>query len=291
MIKIVTDSTSYIPNEYLQKYDIRVVSLNIILNQRSQRELDINNETFYTEMSMSKEIPTSSLPTPEEVLTTFEAIIQKGDSILGIFLSSDMSGTFASAHIVKDMLLEKYPEAEIELLDSRTNSMQMGYVVIEAAKAAVLGSQMQEVVSCAKHVITHSRFLFVPDTLTYLKKGGRIGGAAALIGNLFQIKPILTVQEGKTTIFAKVRTKKKAIDIMVDTLIKDIETNELGDVIVHHIACLEEGRLLASRIKEKLNIDVKLQSIGPVIGLHVGPGCIGIVYYTKNKVIGSLTKN
>lgn len=281
MIKIVTDSTSYIPKDYLQKYDISVVSLNVILNQKNQRELDINNDTFYTEMSMSKEIPTSSQPTPEEVLTTFEAIIQKGDSILGIFLSSDMSGTFTSSHIVRDMLLEKYPEAEIELLDSRTNCMQMGYVVIEAAKAAALRQSMHEVLSCAKHVITHSRFLFVPDTLGYLKKGGRIGGAAALIGNLLQIKPILTVQEGKTTIFTKVRTKKKAIDVMVDTLIKDIEANELGDVIVHHIACHEEGSLLASKIKGELNIDIKLQSIGPVIGLHVGPGCIGIAYYTK----------
>lgn len=281
MIKLVTDSTSYIPKDELLNYDISVVSLNVILNGWSQRELDIDNETFYAEMAMAKEIPTSSQPTPDEIYAAFEKIITEGNAVLGIFLSSDMSGTFASAHLVKTMLIEKYPGAVIELLDSRTNSMQMGHVVLEAAKAACQGKSMEDIVSCAKQVIQNSRFLFVPDTLTYLKKGGRIGGAAALIGNLLQIKPILTVEEGKTTVFAKVRTKKKALEVIIEALMKDLKEAELGGIIVHHIHCLEEGHLFAAQIHAQLGIDVKLQSIGPVIGLHVGPGCVGIAYFTR----------
>lgn len=280
MIKIVTDSTSYLPQEYLNHYDISIVSLNVILSGKTYRELDLSNETFYTEMDKSTELPTSSQPAPEEMLTCFEKIIKNGDSVLGIFLSSEMSGTFTSAHIIKEMLLERYPDAQIILFDSRTNCMQMGYIALEAAKIALSGATMDTVIERACYVRDHSRFLFTPHVLDYLKKGGRIGGASALLGNIFQIKPILTVENGKTTVFTKVRTKQKAIDVLINRLLQDTKEHEIGEVIVHHINCPEEGQRLAAELKNKLNKDVKIQSIGPVIGLHVGPGSIGIAYYT-----------
>lgn len=281
MIKIVTDSTSYIPHEYLAAYDISIVSLGVVLNEKLQREVDINPHTFYEEMDKCSKVPTSSQPAPEEVFSTFERIVKQGDSILGIFLSSDMSGTFASAHLVKDMILEKYPDAQIELLDSRTNCMQLGYIAMVAAQSAKEGKSMKEVIAAANHVISNSRFLFTPDTLDYLKKGGRIGDASALFGTLLQIKPILTVQNGQTTTVAKVRTKKKAVQTIIDEFLKDLKGRELGGIMVHHINCPEEGNTLATKLGEALGIDVKIQSIGPVIGLHVGPGSIGIAYYFK----------
>ena len=280
-IKIVTDSTSYIPEEFINKYDIYVVSLNVIMNGKSIREVDLDNETFYRQMEESTEIPSSSQPSPDEIYNTFENIIKEGNSIVGIFISSDMSGTISSANLIKNMLLEKYPTAHIEIIDSRSNCMQMGYVAIEAAKAAAAGKSMEEVINVCTSVINNSRFLFTPDTLDYLKKGGRIGGASALLGTLFQIKPILTVCEGKTTVFTKVRTKKKALDTLVNTLVNDIQGKELGGVIVHHINCQDEGLSLAKKIKEQLGVDVKIDTIGPIIGLHVGPGSIGVAYFTK----------
>ena len=280
-IKIVTDSTSYIPEEFINKYDISVVSLNVIMNGKSIREVDLDNETFYRQMEESTEIPSSSQPSPDEIYNTFENIIKEGNSIVGIFISSDMSGTISSANLIKNMLLEKYPTAHIEIIDSRSNCMQMGYVAIEAAKAAAAGKSMEEVINVCTSVINNSRFLFTPDTLDYLKKGGRIGGASALLGTLFQIKPILTVCEGKTTVFTKVRTKKKALDTLVNTLVNDIQGKELGGVIVHHINCQDEGLSLAKKIKEQLGVDVKIDTIGPIIGLHVGPGSIGVAYFTK----------
>ena len=280
-IKIVTDSTSYIPEEFINKYDISVVSLNVIMNGESIREVDLDNETFYSKMEESTEIPSSSQPSPDEIYNTFENIIKEGNSIVGIFISSDMSGTVSSANLIKNMLLEKYPTAHIEIVDSRSNCMQMGYVAIEAAKAAAAGKSMEEVIDVCTSVINNSRFLFTPDTLDYLKKGGRIGGASALLGTLFQIKPILTVCDGKTTVFTKVRTKKKAVDTLVTTLVNDLQGKELGGVIVHHINCQDEGLSLAAKIKKQLGVDVKIDTIGPIIGLHVGPGSIGVAYFTK----------
>ena len=280
-IKIVTDSTSYISDEYIKKYDIKLVSLNVIINGVSSREIDIENEVFYEEIKNSKEIPKSSQPIPEEMLNTFKEIVKDGDSIVGIFLSSKMSGTYSNANMIKDMILEDYPDAEIHILDSKTNCMQMGFAVIEAARTASEGKSINEVINAANHVINNSRFLFTPETLEYLKKGGRIGGAAALFGNVLQIKPILTVVNGETSVFKKVRTRKKAIEEIVKTVLEEIESKGLGDIVVHHINCQEDGLKLAKALENKLGKKVDIQSIGPVIGVHVGPGSIGIAYYTK----------
>lgn len=280
-IKIVTDSTSYISDEYIKKYDIKLVSLNVIINGVSSREVDIENEVFYEEIRNSKEIPKSSQPIPNEMLNTFKEIVKDGDSIVGIFLSSKMSGTYSNANMIKDMILEDYPDAEIHILDSKTNCMQMGFAVIEAARTASEGKSINEVINAANHVINNSRFLFTPETLEYLKKGGRIGGAAALFGNVLQIKPILTVVNGETSVFKKVRTRKKAIEEIVKTVLEEIESKGLGDIVVHHINCQEDGLKLAKALENKLGKKVDIQSIGPVIGVHVGPGSIGIAYYTK----------
>ena len=280
-IKIETDSTSYIPQEYIKKYDIKIVSLNVVMNGDSRREVDIDNKYFYKEMNESKEIPKSSQPIPQEMLEIFKGIVEEGDSVVGIFLSSKMSGTYSTANMVKEMVLEEYPNANIQILDSKTNCMQMGFAAIEAAKASNEGKSMDEVIARAEYVFNNSRFLFTPETLEYLKKGGRIGGAAALFGNILQIKPILTVVDGETSVFKKVRTRKKTIEEIVTTVLNDIESKGLGDIIVHHINCEEEGLKLAKILEEKLCRKVSIQSIGPVIGLHVGPGSIGIAYYTK----------
>ncbi|CUN42031.1 MAG: DegV family protein [Sarcina ventriculi] len=279
-IKIVTDSTSYIPKKYLEKYDISVVSLNILLKNTNRRETSISNQTFYKEMEEAKEFAVSSQPTPEEFYDVFDKIAKNGDDIVGIFISSEMSGTYSTANLVKNMILEKY-DINIEIIDSRTNCMQMGFVVLEAAKHAKFGKSMNEILDITNNTIKNSRFVFSPSVLDYLKKGGRIGSASALIGNLFQIKPILTVNNGKTDVLAKVRTKKKAVSTMIDILMNDLKEKELGGVIVHHINCEEDGLTLAKTLEEKLNMKVDIQDIGPVIGSHVGPGSIGIAYFWK----------
>ncbi len=280
-IKIITDSTSYIPKEYIEKYDIKVVSLNVFMDNESLRELDIDNKTFYNKMDNLDQLPKSSQPTPDEMLNTFTDIVKNGDSVIGIFLSSSMSGTFSSANLIKSMILEDYPNANIHILDSKTNCMQMGFAVLECAKLAYEGKNIPDILKVYDKVSSNSKFLFSPDTLEYLKKGGRIGSASALLGSILQIKPILTVTDGTTSVFTKVRTRKKAINTIINSALDDISKKGLGDIIVHHINCEDEGIKIANILEEKLGKSVKVQSIGPVIGLHVGPGSLGIAYYTN----------
>lgn len=279
-IRIIADSTCYLPKEYIDKYNVSIVSLNVLLNGKSYREIDLENDWFYKEMSKSPSIPTSSQPSIDDFYKAIESQVKEGHDIVGIFLSSDMSGTFSTSNLVKEMILEKYPNANIVMLDSRSNCMQAGYAILEAAKAAADNKSLDEVVSIAKSVIENSKFIFVPDTLDYLKKGGRIGGAAALFGSLLQIKPILTVTDGKTTVLTKVRTKKKAIDKIIDTVMEQNLKSPIKGLIVHHINCESEGQELANKLQDKLGIsNIKIQSIGPIIGLHVGPGSIGVAYH------------
>ena len=286
-IKIVTDSTSYIPENIAKELDIKVVSLNVIMGEKSYREVELANEDFYEQMEKLGEIPTSSQPSIEEVKSAFEEIVKNGDVVVGIFISSDMSGTYQTANMIKNMVLEEYKDGEIYILDSRSNCMQTGYVAIEAARAAKESLVIEEVIKRANNVIENSRFLFMPETLKYLKKGGRIGSAAALLGGILKIVPILTVEDGKTTVFNKVRTRKRAINTIVDSVISDIKNKGVLGVTVHHINCEKEGMNLKNELQLKLKeegyeVPVLLESIGPIIGLHVGPGSIGVVYYTKN---------
>lgn len=279
-VQILTDSTSYLSAVIKKELDIRMVSLNISFGDISMREIDIDNDSFY-KMMATKGIPTSSQPAIGEIYNEMISVVEQGDSLCCIFLSADMSGTFATGQIAKDMVLEKYPDARIEIVDSRSNCMQLGFAVIQAARAAKEGKSLDQVKDAALVNIKRSRFLFIPNNLEYLKKGGRIGGAGALIGNLFKIIPILTVEEGTTSILVKVRMKEKAAVAMVERMLNDIKQYGLGEIAVLHINGLKEAEALSKIIRDKLNVEIDISDIGPVIGLHVGPGTIAIAYYTE----------
>lgn len=282
-VKVLTDSTSYIAKNITTDLDIKIVSLNVIFENESFREIDLDNNDFYRTMEV-KGIPTSSQPSIDEFYSEMEKVVAMGDDLLCIFISSEMSGTYSTAHIAKNMILENYKNAHIEIIDSRSNSMQLGFAVIVAARAAKAGKLLAQVKEVAEDNIKRSKFLFIPDSLTYLKRGGRIGSASALIGNLLKIIPILTVENGVTTILTKVRTKKKAIATMVDTMLNDIQDYGLSEIVVHHINCYEEAKELADTIEASLKINVSVCALGPVIGLHVGPGTVAIAYYTEKNI-------
>lgn len=283
-VKVITDSTSYISKNLREEYDISVVSLSVTFKDETFKEENISDYEFYKKLDESEKIPTSSQPSIDEIYRIFEKNVEENNDSVGVFISSDMSGTYSTAGLAKNMILEKYPEAKIEIIDSRSNCMQLGYAVLAAAKAAKMGKTIKEVVLAAKENIKRSRFVFIPDTLEYLKKGGRIGSAKALLGSVLQIKPILTVIDGKTDMLDKVRTKKRAIKTMIDIFMENINKYGLGDVIVHHINCEEEAKKMAKIIEENIGKIVKIASIGPVIGTHVGPGAIGIAYYTVDEL-------
>ncbi|MDU1313181.1 DegV family protein [Clostridium septicum] len=247
-IKVLTDSTSYIPKEFLDKYDITIISLNIALGGKNVKEINLENKDFYKMMYEYNEFPKSSQPIFGEVEEVFNRILSEGNDIIGIFISSDMSGTYFSANVIKEMMNEKYLERKIHIIDSRSNCMQMGFAVIEAAKSAKAGKNFEEVIDSCKDIMSKSGFLFIPDTLDYLKMVGRIG--SALVGNILKINSLLTVNNGKTDVVEKVRTKRREIDKILNLFLEDTNEKGIGDVIVHHINCEEEGNEIANRIKK-----------------------------------------
>lgn len=282
-VKIITDSTSYMDEKLRIDLDISVLPLYVSFQEESIKETEIENKIFYKKME-EKGIPVSSQPSVGEVYQKMVDVVSKGDDLLCVFLSSDMSGTYNSACVIREQVLEEYEDAKIYILDSRSNSMQLGFAAIVAARAAKIGKTIEEVLEITEQNIKRSRFVFIPDNLEYLKKGGRIGGAEALIGNILKIIPVLTVRDGRTTILKKVRTKARAIKAMIDKILEDNIKYTVKEIIVHHINCYDQAEKLASKLKEKLNKNVSIIDIGPVIGMHVGPGAIGIVYYTEDEI-------
>lgn len=283
-IKIIVDSTSYIPKELREQLDITVLPLSVVFSDGPVKETEITNEDFYKRLDTEQAIPKSSQPIVEEAYNIFKSIVEDGDEVVGVFISSEMSGTYSTAHMVKDMVLSKYPEASIELIDSRSNCMQLGYAAIAGARGAKEGKNMGEVVELVKKNLKRSKFIFTPDTLEYLRRGGRIGSAQALLGSLLQLKPILTVTEGKTDVLTKVRSKKKAVEKLIEIFKEDIKKHGLGEVIIHHINCEKEAKALAETLNTVVGKVVDICPIGPVIGVHVGPGSIGIAYYTIDEL-------
>lgn len=280
-VKLVTDSTSYIDETTKKDLDIQVVNLSVHFPDMSFDEVSVEYDDFYQKIEQDNVIPTSSQPTIGQVCDVFRKIVANGDDVLGIFISAQMSGTCESALTARDIILEEYPQARIEIMDSKTNCMALGLQVVEAARAAQAGKSLEEVIETANHVRNRVRFYFVPATLEYLIKGGRIGGAAAIIGSMLQIRPILYVNDGVTDIFAKVRGTRKAIEKIFAQLQKDAKAYGLKHLLVHHINDEKQGQELAAILSRLYNREVSALSIGPVIGAHVGPGAVGVVYCTE----------
>lgn len=281
-VKVLTDSTSYIHKDIRESLNIAIISLVVSFDDESIKESEINNEDFYKKME-EKGIPLSSQPALGEMYQIMENIVSKGDDLVFVCISSDMSGTYNSACLVSKELMDKYTNAKIHIVDSRSNCMQLGFAAITAARAAKEGKSIEEVVKLTEENISRSKFIFVPDTLEYLKKGGRIGGAAALFGTMLKIIPILTVKDGKTSVLAKVRTKIKAVKTMIKQLLNDNKKYKIEEIVVHHINCFDQAQEVANKLKELFNLEISIVAIGPIIGVHVGPGAIGIAYYTQKE--------
>lgn len=284
--RVIVDSTSCLPKSELDAYSIREVSLFVSFGEDTERELDIDTDAFYRRLAASPALPTSSQPAPAELQAAFREAVEAGDEVVGCFISSDMSGTFEGARVARDAILAEHPDARIEIVDSRSNCMELGLCAIAAAKAAAEGASAADAAEAARATIPRTRFVFAPATLEYLRRGGRIGGASALLGAMLQVRPILTVANGKTEVLRKVRTHTRALGEMLGQMQADGEKYGLEEAWVHHIADETGGRAFAEELSRRVGdeVPVRLVAIGPVIGLHVGPGTIGLVYKTREPI-------
>jgi len=284
-IKVVVDSTAYLTHEQLKAGDIQVMSLSVNFKEESLLETEVPYGYFYEKLRRSAELPTSSQPNVHQMNVIFEDILAQGNDLVVLTISSEMSGTYQTAHMLCEELKVQFPNRRIEIIDSRANCMQLGYQAVTAAELAMAGASMDEILIATHKVIKSTRFLFTLDTLEYLEKGGRIGKASALLGSLLNIKPILTVVDGKTDTMAKVRSHRKAIATIAEKVTKDVAAYGFKRACIHHIDNEEGIVLLKEALPKEMGIDFEVVSIGPVIGTHVGPGAIGIVYETKEPMV------
>lgn len=275
-IAIVTDSTSDIPKEIVEQYDIQVVPLRILYKDQEYRDqVDITSEEVYSRLST--EVPSTSLPSPVEVLALFERLKKEGFThVLAIHISSGLSGT---GQLIEN-LSHQVEDLVIKVVDSKNISMGLGYTVIEAARKLAQNASFDAVVTHVQETLTQIRVYFVLETLEYLTKGGRIGKVAGTLGQILNLKPIITVnEEGVYTTHAKVRGRKKSVDRLFET-IKDHLSKPMHNVAVCHGAALEEAQELKDRIKKLGNVgEVIMSHVSPVIGVHTGPGTLGFVVY------------
>lgn len=282
-VKIITDSTADIDLKILKDLNIEVLSLYVNFGEESIKDVDITNEEFYKKMS-SEGTPVSSQPAVGDMMLAMKKVVEAGDDLVCIFLSSGLSGTYQSAELTKNIVLEEFPDANIEVIDSGSTSMEQGFAVIEAAKMAQAGKTFEEVVKQAYDTIKRTRFIFIPDTLDYLHEGGRIGGASALFGNILKITPVLTVKNKKADILQTVRTKKRAKLTLINKLLEDHEKYGVTEVVVHHINAYEEAQQLQTDLLSKIDVSSKIGKIGPIVGLHVGPGAVGFAYRMEKPI-------
>jgi len=275
-VAIVTDSSTYLPQEFLEKFPIRVVPVTLIWSGEVLRDgVDIQPQEFYTRLQTARELPTTSQPSPDAFKEEFEKLLANGYEILGIFLSSKLSGTFASAEQAQSML----PNKAIEIIDSLTGSMGAGWPILTAARAAIKGASLEECKAVAKKALKNIGILLVPDSLEYLQRGGRIGRAQRFFGDALHLKPILEVVEGGFIGLERVRTTQKALKRLLELLEARISGRSPIHLGVLH-ACAPD---LAEQLLKEASARIKpsetlIADVSPAVGSHLGPGTVGFAF-------------
>jgi len=278
-IVVVTDSSAYIPEAALGDLYIPVIPLWLIWGDERFRDgVDIAPPTFYRRLRESTLFPTTSQPSTGEFLDFFRQVGVGADAIVGVFITSKLSGTVANARAVQAQL----PELTICVVDSLSTSMGMGFMVLAAARAAAAGRSLDQVVAAAEEMRDRVHLLFTVDTLEYLRRGGRIDGAKWLLGTALNIKPLLHMKDGGIEPLAQVRTKHKAVARMLEVAEKRLGGKRMAEAAIIDVDAPQEGDALAEQVKERFGLPVVYRTtVSPAIGTHVGPGTVGIAFYAE----------
>jgi DegV family protein with EDD domain len=276
-VVILTDSASDIDASLRESLGITAVPLKVTFGTETYVDgVNLSSGEFFEKLQRSEVLPTTSQPSPLDFVEAYKKIVEKYGKdvqIISIILSAALSGTYQSAQIAKSMMDE---EIDITVIDSRKASFVHGFVAVEAARAAQAGQSKQQILDLIERLLNDVQVYFIVDTLTYLQKGGRIGKAAALVGSLLNIKPILTLEQGGSVApYDKVRGTKKALARVLEAF-KAYAGSEPVKVAVLHGNVPDEAAALLQQLKQEFNVvEEYLQEIGPVIGTHAGPGLLG----------------
>jgi DegV family protein with EDD domain len=277
-VAIVTDSTAYLPKDLLEQYSITVVPQILIWGEETfQDGVDIQPDEFYRRLKTAKVMPSTSQVAIPTVKAAFEKLLESGCDVLGIFLSAKLSGTMDSAIHAKALL----PAAadKIVTLDSNSTAMAMGFHVLAAARAAQAGASLAECQRVAEEAQKHTGVYFCVDTLEFLRRGGRIGGAQAMLGSALNLKPLLKLQDGRIEAVEKVRTKGKAIQRMIELVVEQAAGQTPVRLATLHANAEDEARSALAAAAARLQpVEQILAAVSPAIGTHAGPGTVGLAY-------------
>jgi DegV family protein with EDD domain len=280
-VAIVTDSGAYIPDEMSAGFPIHIVPFNLIWNSHVYRDgVDMQPKEFYKRLLSEKQLPGTSQPSPQAFEEVFRSLVERDFQVLSILTSSRLSGTYDSAIQASQQI----PGASIEVVDSETTAMEMGFHILAAARAAVEGASLAVCKAIAEKARQHTGVFFVVNTLDYLHRGGRIGGAAALMGSVLDLKPILHVRNGRLEAVGKVRTMRKAVSSLLDMVGERIQNQHTVRLSALFANEPERAKKLLDDAMLRFSntaIDIKesfYSMVSPVIGTHTGPDGVGLAY-------------
>lgn len=281
-IAIVTDSTCNIPADLVEKYNIPIIPLTLHWGEKSFLDgVELDADTFYRWLQEREEFPTTSQPSVGTFMNFFEETAERlqTDTILGIFVSSELSGTVTSATQAK----AEVPELRIELVDSQYFSMGLGFQVLTAARAVEEDLEMAAIIERVQRTRDSMKFVFAVDTLEYLHRGGRIGGAARLLGTMLNLKPLLTLVNGRVEPLEKVRSRQRSLKRVIDIVDQHLAGRRPPTMAIMQAGTKpEEIALIEGWVKERFQPDELFTvALSPVVGTHCGPGTIGIGYYLE----------
>ncbi|NLA26967.1 MAG: DegV family protein [Firmicutes bacterium] len=273
-IALVTDSTAYLSEEEINRYGITVVPLTVNFHDGFIYDGIVDTAEFFARVDRSDKLPFTSQPSAGAFVEVYKRLLEGEKEIVSIHLSSGLSGTYESARGASFMV----DPDRITVIDSMTTSAVLAFLVLAAAQWAEEGMDRDEINAKVQQATKEIGSFFIPDTLEYLKKGGRIGGAQALIGSLLQIKPLLYFLDGKIEVFDKVRTRRKAIQRMLAELPRE---GKHLKVAVVHCAAFDDAVEIKNKILEMApHARVEIREFGPVLSTHGGPGLVGMGFWT-----------
>ncbi|MCJ7551373.1 MAG: DegV family protein [Anaerolineae bacterium] len=283
---VVTDSTSNLPPDLVEKFDMSVIPCTLHWGGDSYIDgVTLDADTFYQMLQTRKDFPTTSQPSAGAFIDFFQKVAKdKGtDTILGVFVSSELSGTIPSAMQARGQLYETRPDLQIEIIDSRSVSMGLGLPVLAAQRAADGGKSVEEAIEAVKRCQEATHVIFAVNTLEFLHRGGRIGGAARLLGSALNLKPVLTIADGRIEPLEKVRSRGKSLRRVIEIAEERLEgrrPKEAGIIQADAHADLEKFKEM---VRERLNPErLHTVTLSPAVGTHGGPGTLGIAFCTED---------
>ena len=275
-IAIVTDSTGYIPDDLLKKYNIYTIPLSVVFGEESYREdIDITTEQFYKKIKETKELPSTSQPSIGSFVQLFEQLSESYDAVISVHLSKRFSGTYDVAVSAGKMV----DNIQVYAFDSALSTMPQGLFAIAASELAAEGKSADEIITYLETMKEKTFAYFMVEDLSHLERGGRLNKGQALIGSLLNIKPILHIVDGLIIPFEKIRTRKKALNRIMSMLEKDVQEKEVKRVVFIHANNLAKAEEMQKDFLEKYpEMETIMSHFGPVIGTHLGEGSLGVAW-------------